>query len=89
MIRSDTCFALCLIVPLVSIALASEAGADMMPPPPTRHQDTVCTARYLPVCGELNGTLKTYSNDCFARGAGAKVIADGECGQSDHGSSRK
>jgi hypothetical protein len=72
----------CLVVAFASLALASQASADIMPPT-TRQHDTVCTARYDPVCGELNGKRKTYSNDCFARGAGAKVIAVGECGQNE------
>jgi Kazal-type serine protease inhibitor domain len=70
------------LVTFASLALASQANADIMPPT-NRHHDTVCNARYDPVCGELNGKRKTYSNDCFARGAGAKVIAVGECGQNE------
>ena len=81
MTRCDTRFALCFIAPIVSLVFASQASADIMPPPATRHHDTVCNARYLPVCGDLDGKLKTYSNACEARNAGAKVVADGECGQ--------
>jgi len=40
---------------------------------------TICNEQYLPVCGELNGAKKTYSNACFAAAAGAKVIAQGPC----------
>lgn len=87
MIRCDARFILCLVVPIASLAFASEASADIMPPPATRHHDPVCTTQYDPVCGELNGKLKTYSNKCVAQGAGAKVIAVGECGQ--NGSTRQ
>jgi hypothetical protein len=64
------------------LAVISEASADIVPPTIQHH--AVCTARYDPVCGELNGKLRTYSNDCVARDAGAKVISTGECEQSDH-----
>jgi hypothetical protein len=40
----------------------------------------VCTHQYSPVCGRLNGSTTTYPNRCFARVAGAEVIADGPCG---------
>ena len=40
---------------------------------------TVCTEQYAPVCGRIQGVLKTYSNQCFARAAGADVIAQGPC----------
>ncbi len=47
-------------------------------------QDTrrpaVCTEQYLPVCGRLNNVVKTYPNQCYARAAGAEVIAQGPCG---------
>lgn len=46
---------------------------------PDARRPTVCTEQYLPVCGRIGGALKTYSNQCFARAAGAKVIADGPC----------
>ena len=41
------------------------------------HRTMVCTQQYAPVCGRLNGLTTTYSNRCFARVAGAEVIADG------------
>lgn len=40
---------------------------------------TVCTEQYSPVCGRINGVLKTYSNQCYARADGADVIAQGSC----------
>jgi Kazal-type serine protease inhibitor domain len=39
----------------------------------------ICTEQYLPVCGKKNGVSKTYSNACFARADGAKVVAQGPC----------
>jgi hypothetical protein len=46
---------------------------------------TFCTEQYLPVCGRIAGLLRTYSNACFARAAGADVVASGPCqpGQRD------
>jgi hypothetical protein len=38
-----------------------------------------CTENYDPVCGSKEGAAKTYSNACFAKADGAKVVADGEC----------
>jgi len=31
------------------------------------------------VCGRLSNVVKTYSNQCYARAAGAEVIAQGPC----------
>ena len=41
---------------------------------------TVCTEQYAPVCGRLNNVMKTYPNACYARAAGAEVVAQGPCG---------
>lgn len=40
---------------------------------------TVCTEQYAPVCGRLGNLVKSYSNACYARAAGADVIAQGPC----------
>lgn len=39
----------------------------------------VCTREYRPVCARRNGRLRTYSNRCTARAAGARVIFVGRC----------
>jgi len=57
-----------------STALAAADDNDK-----TLRRPTVCTEQYLPVCGKINNVTKTYSNACFARAAGAKVIAQGPC----------
>jgi Kazal-type serine protease inhibitor domain len=44
----------------------------------------VCTEQYAPVCGQVGRVTKTYSNSCFARADGAKVIAHGPCGARSH-----
>ena len=47
----------------------------------------VCTEQYAPVCGRIGGVDKTYSNQCFARVAGAQIISQGSCANSS-GSAR-
>lgn len=54
-------------------ALAQPAQTRVLPAP------QVCTEQYAPVCGQIGTSSKTYSNACFAKAAGAKVTADGEC----------
>jgi hypothetical protein len=55
------------------------ASAWSQDAPSDKPRTTVCTEQYLPVCGRISGTLRTYSNACFARAAGAEVIASGPC----------
>ncbi|KAI8891623.1 hypothetical protein BC833DRAFT_626659, partial [Globomyces pollinis-pini] len=42
---------------------------------------TICPAIFAPVCGSLKGVQTTYSNDCVAKAAGAKVLNKGECAE--------
>jgi hypothetical protein len=39
-----------------------------------------CMALYDPVCAVKDGVRFTYSNSCYARRAGARVISDKACG---------
>ncbi|HLZ03127.1 MAG TPA: hypothetical protein VKR55_13395 [Bradyrhizobium sp.] len=39
----------------------------------------VCTEQYAPVYGRIGNARRTFSNACFARAAGAEVIAPGPC----------
>lgn len=55
------------------------AMAQLAPSDPDARRPTVCTEQYAPVCGRLNSVLKTYPNACYARVAGADVIAQGAC----------
>jgi hypothetical protein len=60
----------------------SSAGivmAQLVPTASDAGRPTVCTEQYAPVCGRLNNVIKTYSNQCYARAAGADVIAQGPC----------
>jgi hypothetical protein len=38
-----------------------------------------CMEVYQPVCGIKGTVTKTYSNACFAKADGAKVVSQGEC----------
>jgi hypothetical protein len=40
---------------------------------------TICTQQYAPVCARISGVEMTYSNRCFAKAAGAEVVAEGPC----------
>jgi hypothetical protein len=50
------------------------------PTEPDTRRPTVCTEQYAPVCGRLNNVVKTFPNQCYARAAGAEIIALGPCG---------
>ncbi|MBU1018500.1 MAG: S-layer homology domain-containing protein [Patescibacteria group bacterium] len=41
--------------------------------------DIECTEEYAPVCGEVDGSYATYSNNCYASVAGAENVIEGEC----------
>ncbi len=67
-------------IPALSSYSASGAVTAQLEPKEDRaRRPTVCTEQYAPVCGRINGVLKTYSNQCFARADGADVIAQGPC----------
>ena len=52
---------------------------QLAPNDPDTRRPTVCIEQYAPVCGRLSNVVKTYSNQCYARAAGAEVIAQGPC----------
>ena len=64
-----------LLLGAVFAAFAQPSPADA----PAKPALTFCTEQYAPVCGVIGKDSKTYSNVCFAKAAGAKVTADGEC----------
>jgi PKD domain/Kazal-type serine protease inhibitor domain len=43
------------------------------------YANVACTREYVPVCGDKDGELKTYSNDCSLHKARAKKKKDGAC----------
>ena len=67
----------CIVAGLViaAAAMAAEPNNDNF----RQRRPSVCTQQYAPVCGEMNGVTKTYSNACFAAADGAKAIAQGPC----------
>jgi len=67
------CIVACLVI--AAAAMAAEPNNDNF----RQRRPSVCTQQYAPVCGEMNGVTKTYSNACFAAADGAKVIAQGPC----------
>jgi hypothetical protein len=42
-------------------------------------EPVLCMELYQPVCGSKGTATKTYSNACFAKADGAKVVSQGEC----------
>ncbi|MEQ8699276.1 MAG: hypothetical protein RLT05_22310 [Bauldia litoralis] len=38
-----------------------------------------CPRIYRPVCGVVHGQRRTYSNNCVARNAGARIVSRGQC----------
>jgi len=61
----------------IGIAFSSGSAIAASDTPAKRH--TVCIEVYLPVCGKKGNVTKTYSNACFAKADGAKVVAQGPC----------
>lgn len=76
-------FAAAIIVTNLPLLLAAAAANAQDPPAapvsPAARRPEVCTEQYKPVCGEIKGVAKVYSNACFARAAGAKVISEPPC----------
>ena len=62
-----------------SYPVSGAVTAQLSPKEDGARRPTVCTEQYAPVCGRINGVLRTYSNQCFARADGADVIAQGPC----------
>lgn len=50
-----------------------ENSEEEMPEP------IACTMEYAPVCGELDGELQTFGNDCMAEASGVLDYTEGEC----------
>ena len=44
----------------------------------------LCTLDRKPVCANDHGVKKTFSNACWAKAWGAKVLYSGECGKRHH-----
>jgi len=39
----------------------------------------MCTDMWKPVCGSINGWKRTFSNACWAKNSGAKILYKGVC----------
>lgn len=55
------------------------SGTEMTQVMPAPRRPTVCTEHYAPVCGRIGNVIRTFSNACFARAAGAEIISQGPC----------
>jgi len=55
------------------------AGTELTESLPGARRPTVCIEQYAPVCGRIGHVSRTFSNACFARAAGAEVVAEGPC----------
>lgn len=71
LMRKYTILVVCILLPVLlgcakeQLELADDTGA--------------CIEIYQPVCGDVDGGPRTYSNACFAEAAGAISWLDGEC----------
>ncbi|TCD15317.1 Kazal-type serine protease inhibitor family protein [Oricola cellulosilytica] len=52
------------------------------PPPAAPERPVVCAQIYAPVCARRDAEVRTFSNECMARGNGFTVVSQGECGGS-------
>jgi hypothetical protein len=70
-----------------AIEAFSPAGTAMaqLAPNDAMRRRIVCTEQYAPVCGRLGKLVRTYPNACFARTAGAELIAQGACADTSSG----
>jgi hypothetical protein len=64
-------------VGLLGISAALAILAVVMPQKASAQ--TICTQQFDPVCAVKRGVQRTYSNACFARADGARIIANGPC----------
>lgn len=73
------------LLPVMAIAMlagmiaATPQAAKAAGEAPAPRRPEICTEQYAPVCGEKNGSRKTYSNSCFAAADAARVVTDGAC----------
>jgi hypothetical protein len=69
-----------LIAAAMLVLLLSVAFAPAQDAPPREAAPIVCTEQYAPVCGRVGNVTRTFSNACYARAAGAAIVASGPCG---------
>ena len=72
---------------IASLAILAVFAASTSPVPtmpaqytPPREAQIVCTEQYAPVCGRIDNVTRTFPNACYARAAGAEIVAVGPCG---------
>jgi hypothetical protein len=67
------------------LAIVATFAASPSPTAPAqgtpRSTSIVCTEQYAPVCGRAGNVTRTFPNPCYARAAGAEIVAPGPCGE--------
>jgi len=58
--------------------LVAEGPCPDPTPAPTK-PPIFCAEVYNPVCAIKDNAIRTYSNACFAKADGARIISEGEC----------
>jgi hypothetical protein len=66
---------------IVAMFAASPSPSPTTPAQPPRSTSVVCTEQYAPVCGRVGNVTRTFPNPCYARAAGAEIVAPGPCGE--------
>ena len=72
-------------IPVIEISPPTGTAVAQLAPNDAMRRRIVCTEQYAPVCGRLGKLVRTYSNACFARTAGAELIALGACADTTSG----
>jgi hypothetical protein len=64
---------------LAMLAIVAASTAFFGNQASAQNRSVICTQIFAPVCAVRFGVARTYSNACFARAAGARIVAAGPC----------
>ena len=66
--------------PMIAVAVVALLAATHLPQSTPAAAATLCNEIFQPVCARTKaGTVQTFSNACFAKVAGARVVSQGAC----------